>query len=85
MLLPLARVTAEYREYEPMALTLSEAEADALLRERLLHRLREQLDGAPLSLDFSGRTVGGRRVLTLRAECLEEIGRSVPIGDGDKE
>ena len=85
MLLPLARVTAEYREYEPVALTLSEAEADALLRERLLHRLREQLDGVPLSLDFSGHTVGGRRVLTLRAECLEEIGRSVPIGNGDKE
>ncbi len=85
MLLPLALETAEYREYEPEAAELSEAAAEAVLREGLLRRLWEQLRGEPLSLAFSGRTEGGRRVVTLRAECLEEIGRSVPIGDGDKE
>ena len=81
MLLPLALVTTEYREYEPVPLALTESEAEALLRERLLGRLREQLAGEPLSLEFSGRAEAGRYLLTLRAECLEEIGQSVPIGE----
>ena len=82
MLLPLALETAEYREYEPVPLTLSAETAEALLRDRLLRRLREQLSGEPLSLDFAARIEDGRCIVTLRAECLEEIGRSVPIGDG---
>ena len=79
MLLPVETVTAEYREYIAEPARMSENDAEAILKTRLTERLREQTKGEPLSLEFETASDGEFVTVTLRAECMEDIGLTVPI------
>ncbi|MBQ7465794.1 MAG: hypothetical protein IJS55_04655, partial [Oscillospiraceae bacterium] len=47
----------------------------------LLRRLRQEMTegGQVVSTAFSAREQNGYLLVTLRAECLEQLGRSVPL------
>ena len=57
-----------------MAAELSEREAEAILKARLISRLNGMIgSGSVTDTGFELRRENGLYVLTLRAECLEEI------------
>lgn len=74
----LERVTV--REYDTVELPLDVSAAQAMLEERLLVRLRELLGdtGQEVSHSFAAGESEGMLVVTLTAECREELGRFVP-------
>lgn len=79
MLLPVETVTAEYREYIAEPARMSEEDAEAILKARLTQRLQAQTKGEPLSMEFETASDGEFVTVTLRAECMEDIGLTVPI------
>ncbi len=79
MLLPIQIVTAEYREYIPETARMLPEDAEAILKNGLTKRLQEQTSGEPLSLEFETAQNDDFITVTLRAECMEDIGLSVPI------
>ncbi|MBQ3951867.1 MAG: sporulation protein YqfD, partial [Oscillospiraceae bacterium] len=73
-LLPLSLCAVELYEWTPSAGTLSEAEAEAILKARLISRLNGDIGaGSVTSTEFSKTVENGVLTLTLSAECLEEI------------
>ena len=73
-LLPLSLCAVELCEWTPSAGTLSEAEAEAILKARLISRLNGDIGaGSVTSTEFSKTVENGVLTLTLSAECLEEI------------
>lgn len=79
ILLPIETVSAEYREYLPETARMSEEDAETILKARLTQRLSEQTKGEPLSLEFETCSDGESVTVTLHAECMEDIGLTVPI------
>ena len=79
MLLPIEIVTAEYREYIAEPVRMSEDDAAAILKAGLTQKLRQQTEGEPLSLEFDTAQNGAFLTVTLRAECMEDIGLTVPV------
>ena len=63
-----------------MTLPLDPAAAQVMLEERLLEKLRELLGdtGREVSHTFAAGERDGALVVTLTAECEEELGRFVP-------
>lgn len=73
--MPLKLVREEYRSYR-----LTEAEASGtLMRETLDGRLKDLVKGEVIQRSFTESVSEELIVLTLRAHCLEDIGRTVPI------
>ena len=68
------------REYETETLPLDPALAQAMLEKRLLEKLTQLLGdtGREVSHTFAAGQREGRLVVTLTAECEEELGRFVP-------
>ena len=81
LLLPIRLTESEYREYEAVPAEMSISEAEELLKPRLLQRLRRELNGEPLSLEFITVEEEGFVTVTLRAECLENIAMTVPAAE----
>ncbi|MCR5663855.1 MAG: sporulation protein YqfD [Oscillospiraceae bacterium] len=73
--LPLRFVREEYRPY---ALQYCAAGADEGTGERMLSELAERIDGEIVSSSFSVSDSGGRVIVTLRAQCYENIARERP-------
>ena len=78
--LPFSLRRETLREYEPVILPLDPAAAQVMLEERLLEKLRELLGdtGREVSHTFAAGERDGALVVTLTAECEEELGRFVP-------
>ena len=78
--LPFSLRRETLREYEPVTLPLDPAAAQVMLEERLLEKLRELLGdtGREVSHTFAAGERDGALVVTLTAECEEELGRFVP-------
>ena len=68
------------RSYETVALPIDPAAAQTMLEERLLEKLAGLLGdtGQEVSHSFSARNRDGLLVVTLTAECVEELGRFLP-------
>ena len=84
--LPAALVREEYAEYEPVMLELDGEAEQARLKEALTAELEELIGpgGEVLSASFSSELTDGVLTVTLRAECEEQIGRTVERGSPDK-
>ena len=82
--LPVTLVWETYRPYEtvpvPVTPTQAESQARALLLAHLSTLIGE--DGTISSAVCSSREKDGRLTVTLRAECVEQIGRPVEIPTG---
>lgn len=80
MALPLSLCRETYRGYETEGWEVDPEAARAMLEERLLARLTALLgeSGTVEDYSFSARTEGELLVVTLTAECQEELGRFVP-------
>ena len=77
--LPLAVRREIFREYTSAPATVDRQAAQALLEDRLLAALEEAVgEGEVVSARYEAREAEGLLTVTLRAECLEEIGRFVP-------
>ena len=70
------------RSYETESWEIDLTAAQAMLEERLLARLSDLLGekGILEAYTFTARTEGELLVVTLTAECREELGRFVPSG-----
>ena len=79
--LPVTVVTETYRFYETETVTLDAAQAEALGEEILTEQLEAQVApyGTVTSTLCTSRQEGGGLLVTLTAECVEQIGRTVPI------
>ncbi|MDY3013715.1 MAG: sporulation protein YqfD [Evtepia sp.] len=76
--LPIVWEKEQVREYTTVPVTLDEKQAEALLRERLMTSLQEQMDqGEVRKADYTTRRQGDCLIVTLYAECTEQIGRTV--------
>lgn len=74
--LPVTLVTDSFEEYERVSSGLPAEEAERLLRSRLMYMLEREIgDGSVTSTSFEKYERDGLLYVTLRAECLEEIGR----------
>lgn len=82
MSLPFSLVKTEVRTVEPLHRELAAEEAEALMRERLLHWLNAETDGAErLSAEFETEQTDGMLRVTLRAVCREQIAAERPYSD----
>ncbi len=78
--LPAATVTERFRFYELVERQRTEEEALALAEKVLDERLAEYLDeGEVLEWEVGSEVMDGNLVVTLSAECQEQIGRLVEI------
>ena len=79
--LPVTLVTEQYRFYETAAAERTAAEAEQLAETVLTEYLHTLIDpyGTVKSTLCSARQKGDTLFVTLAAECVEEIGESVPI------
>lgn len=75
--MPLALWKTEWRTYETVTAELNPAAAQSMVEEQLSRRLTQLLgdEGEAVSSSFTARVSGGILYVTLRAECLEQIGR----------
>ena len=79
-ILPIQLVSDEYHVYEKVQAELTEEEAEAILRERILQKLSDLTGGAAVvSSEFSSRESDGIFTLTMTAECLEQIAKLEPL------
>lgn len=73
--MPLSIVREEYEEYNEYPYTVSAADAERMLRSELLYELERELgDGAVVTADYDVISDEKLVTVTLRAECMEEIG-----------
>jgi len=77
-LLPIEVVTAEYREYIAEPVRMNEDDAELILKNGLMKKLREETLGEPLFLEFQSTLDDTFLTVTLRAECMEDIALAVP-------
>lgn len=78
--LPLTVAREHFEEYESVPYTMTVEEAERMLTSRLLFDLEERIgEGYIVSSDFETRKEEGLVTVTLRAECVEQIGREVPL------
>jgi len=74
-------VTETWRFYEPVPASRAAAEAERAAEAILSAQLREMVEpyGEVVSTLCSSRRKGDALLVTLSAECREEIGESVPL------
>ena len=79
--LPVTLVTETYRFYETAPAALEAAQAEELGERILTEQLRTLVEpyGTISSTLCSSKQRGDTLTVTLLAECVEEIGKSVPI------
>ena len=79
--LPVTAVVETYRYYEPVAAQVSAAQAEARGEEILTEYLHTLVDpyGTVRSTLCASRQTGEGLLVTLTAECVEQIGQTVPI------
>lgn len=77
--MPLALVAETCRGYETTAVPLDQVAAEDLLRDSLERRLLDLIgaEGSVVKTDYAARVESGVLVVTLTAECEEQIGRVV--------
>lgn len=78
--LPISLGLDTLSEYETMPATINQSAAQTMIEEELTATLMELIgeDGQVDNISFSVREENGMLVVTLTAECQEEIGRFVP-------
>lgn len=77
--MPLAVQRETCRAYETETLAVEPDAAQAMLKERLLEALEEAVgEGEIVSTDYTVEQKDGMLMVTLQAECREEIGKFVP-------
>ena len=78
--LPVTLVREEYDEYVPERRRLDLPETEQMLKSRLEKELSESISGGRITAeDFSSSVDGGCLTVTLKAECLESIGKTREI------
>ena len=78
--LPIARSGTRLSEYEAIPAVMPADEAEQILKEDLSRQLRDMLEGGEVvSESFETSSDGSSVTVILRAECVEEIAREVPI------
>lgn len=79
--LPVTWETEIYRPYETQTLTRTCGEAEAIGKAALEQQLASMLEGygSATAVQFSSAQQGNMLVVTMNAECLEQIGEEVPI------
>lgn len=78
--MPLSLACETVRAYEAAVVDVDRDAAEALLRVRLDEALRAEIgDGEVVSADYAAQVEGGKLIVTLTAECKEEIGKFVPF------
>jgi len=81
--MPLSLSRETVRAYDTAAAEVDADAARAMLEERLLAAVTEQVGkGEVLSAEYSARVADGKLAVTITAECREEIGRFVPFPEG---
>ena len=79
-MLPLSLTRETVREYTTGAVPIDADAAEAMLTARLDAVLRERLGaGEVIRAEYAVRRDGGKLIVTLKAECREEIGKFVPF------
>ena len=79
MALPLVWEETTLRPYETRTVTRSREEAEEIGSRLLSAYLLTQIDGTVTSTRVDSTVQGGWLLVTLSAECLEQIGETVPI------
>lgn len=79
MVLPLSLESATHCPYETQLCTRTCEEAETMGEELLTEQLLTRIDGSITTTQVSSAVQGDWLLVTLSAECLEQIGRSVPI------
>lgn len=74
IILPIKLVVSTYTEYEKATYTLSNDQAVELLKEQLMTRLEDSIDGEITDTSFDLLEKDGIMTVTLNAECYEQIG-----------
>ena len=79
--LPVTWEKETYRPYETVSVTRTRAEAETIGAEVLSAQLAALLgkDGSVISERIASAVQGNTLLVTLSAECEEQIGREVPI------
>lgn len=77
--LPLAWETTTVYRWETRTVTRSRAEAEAIGAQLLEEELAARIDGTVVSRRISSAVQGDRLLVTLSAECHEQLGEAVPI------
>ena len=77
--LPFSIEIATRRPYTTQTVERSRSEAEEMGKEQLLAYLHQQIDGEISTTRFSSAVQGDWLLVTLSAECLEQIGQSVAI------
>ncbi len=80
--LPLCLRRETWRAYDTVTVSIDPEAAQAMLEERLSARLTQLLGrtGTEVGRSVSARQRDGKLVVTLTAECREELGRFIPAG-----
>ena len=80
VVLPVTLIREILRPYEPVERPLDRASAERLLTERLTATLKADVgdDGEVTEQEITVEERNGLLLVTLRAECEEQIGKSVP-------
>jgi len=85
LVLPAALEKTVCREYELVPEQMPAEQARALLERELTERLKGQIDGEIVSSECSVIRQGDIFTVTLRAECLEQIGKTAAIDAAEGE
>ena len=79
MALPLTWEETTLRPYETRTVTRTRADAEAIGARALSAYLLTQIDGTVTTTRVASAVQGEWLLVTLSAECLEQIGEAVPI------
>lgn len=80
--LPIAVVAETFREYRQKTGVMDVEAAAGILKQRLLARLRDEIGGGEITAqDFLVQSDGDTVTVTLRAECVEQIGKIRALND----
>ena len=83
--LPIVWETEQVREYTLTTTPLDQSRGEEMLRQELRRRLERAMDqGEVLTASYETALEGSVLTVTLRAQCLEQIGRMVPIDTQEK-
>jgi similar to stage IV sporulation protein len=78
--LPLTFVTEEYKEYKETPAQMPLLDAQKILQQRLMDRLRLAIGtGEVVTTDYETSVKNGVITVTLHAECLEQIAKERPF------
>ena len=80
--MPLTLTKETVRGYDVCAVEINERAGEEMLHKRLKERLDQVVqsnDGEVLHMQFSTVRQNGLLTVTLSAECLEQIGETVPF------